>query len=151
MIIMNRVAAKFAMDATATRYCETAVCGSSRLATIPAPKGYAPPCHGCRSDPRRIAVAYSQGERQRRRTNLAQPRGTLTLRATGGVARFAKGATATRYRVAAACGSSRRLAPPAPGGYAPPCWGCTIRCTSRLACHPAKPSARSCGSYSEAP
>lgn len=168
MILMNRVAAKFAMDATATRYCETAVCGSSRLATIPAPKGYAPPCHGCRSEPRRIAVAYgrcarnspgkdifpasfSQGKRQRRRANLAQPLGALALRAAGCVARLAKGATATRYRVAAACGSSRQLAPPAPEGYAPPCWGCTIRCTSRLARHPAKPSARSCGSYSEVP
>ena len=77
---MNRVAAKFAMDA--------------------------------RSDPRRIAVAYSQGEQQRRRANLAQPLGALALRAADCVARFAK--------------------------------GITIRCTSRLACHPAKPSARSC-------
>jgi hypothetical protein len=143
---MNRVAAKFAMDA--------------------------------RSDPRRIAVAYSQGERQRRRANLAQPLGALTLRVDGCVARFAKGgATATRYRVAAACGSSRQLAPHAPEGYAPPCWGCTIRYTSRLAvpsrhvtaqqpiagaragrpsrtkcyappcpaCNPARPSARPCG------
>jgi hypothetical protein len=171
MSIMNRVAAKFAMDA--------------------------------RSDPRRIAVACSQGERQRRRANLVQRPGALALRAVGCVARLAKGATATRYRVAAACGSSRQLATPAPEGCAPPCCGCAIRRTSRLAvssrhvtdkttshstrpskdddqvagyaqqpiagaragrpsrtkhyappcpaCNPAKPGARSCRTYSEAP
>src|SRR3990172_9503209 len=44
-----------------------------------------------RSELRRIAVAYSQGERQSKRANRALPLGALALRATGCVARFAKG------------------------------------------------------------
>jgi hypothetical protein len=199
MSIMYRVAAKFAMDArsdprrTAVAYGR---CARNSLGKISFPSSFSQGRVVSEyevSVKANMSIANVMPQLQRRRANwpfletprsiLAQPLGALALRAADCVARFAKVANATRYRLAAACGSSRQPAPPASEGYAPQCWGCTILCTSRLAvplrhvtaqqpiagaragrpsrakcyappcpaCNPAKPSARSCWTYSEVP
>jgi hypothetical protein len=104
---MNRVADKNGILA-ATRYRETAVCGSGEGASSPHQR-----------------FAYREPMSTARRATPV--------------------AAATRYCVAADCGSSRLQPPPAPDAYAHRVMVATIRFVAFLASHPAKPNARPCG------
>ena len=157
MTIMNRVAAKFAMDARSDPRRIAVAYGRCARNSLWKNIFHSSFSQGRLTSENEVSVKANMSianvmpQLQRRRANLAQPLGALALRAAGCVARIAKGITIrctsrlawpSRHVTAQQpIAGARAGRPSRTKCYAPPC----------PACHPAKPSARSCWSYSEVP